>query len=171
MFEAMRRKERQITGEETEEILKNGEYGIFSSVGEDGYPYGVPVNYIFYNGRIYFHCAAQVGKKLDNLKFSDKACFTVVAQAEVFPQELSTRYQGRNLASPVRPLCPGVSRGDGKIPQKSDGGYRYRGAGPGTHDGQEKKIGKDPLTAAQFDRGLPPAASTGETHVPGDPRQ
>ena len=43
MFEAMRRKERQITGEETEEILKNGEYGIFSSVGEDGYPYGVPV--------------------------------------------------------------------------------------------------------------------------------
>lgn len=30
----MRRKERQITGEETEEILKNGEYGIFSSVGK-----------------------------------------------------------------------------------------------------------------------------------------
>ena len=77
MFEAMRRKERQITGEETEEILKNGEYGIFSSVGEDGYPYGVPVNYIFYNGRIYFHCAAQAGKKLDNLEFSDKVCFTV----------------------------------------------------------------------------------------------
>ena len=104
MFEAMRRKDRQMNGEETAEILKNGEYGIFSSVGEDGYPYGVPVNYIFYNGRIYFHCAAKVGKKLDNLKFSDKACFTVVAQAEVLPQELSTRYQSARVFGRARRL-------------------------------------------------------------------
>ena len=113
MFETMRRKDRQMNGEETAEILKNGEYGIFSSVGEDGYPYGVPVNYIFYNGRIYFHCAAKVGKKLDNLKFSDKACFTVVAQAEGLPQELSTRYQsalvfGRALCARFAPEYPEV---------------------------------------------------------------
>ena len=107
MFEAMRRKDRQMNGEETAEILKNGEYGIFSSVGEDGYPYGVPVNYIFYNGRIYFHCAAKVGKKLDNLKFSDKACFTVVAQAEVLPQELSTRYQSAMVFGRARRLEQG----------------------------------------------------------------
>lgn len=93
MFEKMRRKDRQLDLTQTEEILSRGEYGIFSSVGEDGYPYGTPVNYIFYNGRIYFHCAAHSGKKLRNLEYCDKVCFTVVLQAEVLPQELSTRYQ------------------------------------------------------------------------------
>ena len=44
MNEKMRRKDRKTTEERAYEILKNGEYGILSTIGEDGYPYGVPVN-------------------------------------------------------------------------------------------------------------------------------
>ena len=42
MNEKMRRKDRETTEERAYEILKNGEYGILSTIGEDGYPYGVP---------------------------------------------------------------------------------------------------------------------------------
>ena len=87
MFDEMRRGDRRLSNLETESILSAGEYGVLSTVGEDGYPYGVPVNYIYRNGRIYFHCAALQGKKLKNIQFSDKVCFTVVTQAEVLPRE------------------------------------------------------------------------------------
>ena len=43
MNEKMRRKDRETTEERAYEILKNGEYGILSTIGEDGYPYGVPL--------------------------------------------------------------------------------------------------------------------------------
>ena len=39
MNEKMRRKDRETTEERAYEILKNGEYGILSTIGEDGYPY------------------------------------------------------------------------------------------------------------------------------------
>lgn len=64
MFYEMRRKDRLLTEKEAKEILSEGEYGVLSTIGEDGYPYGVPVNYVYLNDSIYFHCAADVGHKL-----------------------------------------------------------------------------------------------------------
>ena len=55
MFAEMRRQDRKLTREEAETILRDGQYGILSTTGEDGYPYGVPVSYAYENGKIYFH--------------------------------------------------------------------------------------------------------------------
>ncbi len=107
MFDEMRRSDRRLSNLETESILSAGEYGVLSTVGEDGYPYGVPVNYIYRNGRIYFHCAALQGKKLKNIQFSDKVCFTVVTQAEVLPRELSTRYESAVIFGRARRVGEG----------------------------------------------------------------
>ena len=52
MNEKMRRKDRETTEERAYEILKNGEYGILSTIGEDGYPYGVPVNFAVEGNKI-----------------------------------------------------------------------------------------------------------------------
>ena len=56
MFRKIRRKEKQLTLEECHEILIKAEYGTLATIGADGYPYAVTVNYVFYNGSIYFQC-------------------------------------------------------------------------------------------------------------------
>lgn len=89
----MRRKDRQCDEQTAFEILKNADSGVFSTVGEDGYPYGVPVNHIVDGNKIYFHCAFNVGHKQENLKFSNKVCFTAVESSEVVPEKRLTRYR------------------------------------------------------------------------------
>ena len=93
MFREMRRSDREITENETESILAGGEYGVLSTVGSDGYPYGTPVNYVYRDKKIYFHCAKDVGHKIDNLRHCAKVCFTVVGNAEVTPETFSTKYE------------------------------------------------------------------------------
>ncbi|MDO4322627.1 MAG: pyridoxamine 5'-phosphate oxidase family protein [Lachnospiraceae bacterium] len=89
----MRRSERKLKNEDVFRILREGEYGVLSTCGEDGYPYGVPVNYAFTNDRIVFHCAPGVGHKLKNLEFCEKVSFTVVGQHEVEAAGFTDRYE------------------------------------------------------------------------------
>ena len=73
----MRRKEKMISREEILEVLASAEYGILSTVGADGMPYGTPVNFAYADDAIYFHCAKE-GHKLSNLKSNNSVCFTAV---------------------------------------------------------------------------------------------
>lgn len=88
----MRRKEKMISREEILEVLASAEYGILSTVGADGMPYGTPVNFVYADDAIYFHCATE-GHKLSNLEASDKVCFTVVDSVELMPEKFNTKYR------------------------------------------------------------------------------
>ncbi len=92
MFREMRRKDKALTNNEMLEILQTAEYGILSTIGEDGYPYGVPVNYVYHNNKIYFH-AALTGHKLDNIAFNEKVSFCVVKDVELMPDDFNTKYK------------------------------------------------------------------------------
>lgn len=92
MFREMRRKDRLLSNEETIEILKGGEYGVFSILGDNDYPYGVPISYVYHNGAIYFH-SAKAGHKIESILNNEKASFTVVRNTEVLPGEFSTKYE------------------------------------------------------------------------------
>lgn len=92
MFKEMRRKDRSIDKEQAIKLLENGQYGVLSTVGENGYAYGVPLNYIYYSGNIYFHCAAE-GSKLDNIAYNNKVSFCVVGNTEPVPDKFSYRYE------------------------------------------------------------------------------
>ena len=78
MFRKMRRFNQQITDAECIEILKNTKRGVLSLLGEDGYPYGIPIDhwYCEEEGRIYFH-GAKEGHKIDAIKACDKASYCV----------------------------------------------------------------------------------------------
>jgi hypothetical protein len=93
MFEAMRRKDRSLDEMTANEILLQGEYGVLSTVGENGYPYGVPLSYAYADGRIYFHAAANAGAKLKNMAYCDKVCFTVIGKTKVLPDQFGTLYE------------------------------------------------------------------------------
>ncbi len=92
MFKEIRREDRKIGPEEAIEILKKGEYGILSTVGEDGYAYGVPLNYVYVDNSIYFHCAKE-GHKLDNIKNNMRVSFCVVGETKPIPEKFTTRYE------------------------------------------------------------------------------
>ena len=87
----LRRKEKQITLEEAQALLTVSEHGILSTVDIDGQPYGVPLNYVYTNEAIYFHCALS-GHKIDNIDNNPKVSFCVVGYTEVLPAHFSTNY-------------------------------------------------------------------------------
>ncbi len=91
-FREMRRKDRQVFDDLITEILDKGEYGVLSVFGENGYPYGVPVNYIYQDKSVYFHCA-KTGHKLDAIRDNEKVSFCVVTDTELIPEDFSTIYK------------------------------------------------------------------------------
>lgn len=78
MFREMIRKKRQLPEAECVEILKTQLRGVLSVLGDEGYPYGMPMNHYYCeeDGKIYFH-GGQTGHKIDAMKRCDKASFCV----------------------------------------------------------------------------------------------
>jgi len=92
MFREMRRSKQQLSNEECIAILEKGTSGVLAVEGDDGYPYAVPLSYVFWNGQIIFHCATS-GHKLDALKRNEKASFCVIGQDDVVPEKFTTAYR------------------------------------------------------------------------------
>ena len=88
----MRRKDRQMTEEDSVGLLKAGNYGILSTVNSDNSAYGIPLSYVYVDGLIYLHCALE-GRKIDNIIYNPKICFTVVSDVEPLPSAFSTKYK------------------------------------------------------------------------------
>ena len=78
MFREMLRKKQQLSREECIEILKEEPRGVLSVLGDDDYPYGMPVNqyYCEEDGKLYFH-SGKKGHKIDAMRRHDKASFCV----------------------------------------------------------------------------------------------
>ena len=92
MFREMRRAAQALSQEECEEILVRRGEGVLAVSGDDGYPYAVPLNYVYAGGKLIFHCA-KVGNKMDAMKSCDKVSFCVIDAADVVPEEYSTAYR------------------------------------------------------------------------------
>lgn len=81
MFRELARKKLQLPQEMCIALLKEQPRGVLSVLGDDGYPYGVPMDH-WYNeadGCLYFHSGKQ-GHKVDAMKRHDKASFCVFDQ-------------------------------------------------------------------------------------------
>ncbi len=78
MFREMRRIKRQVSQEDCLKILKEEKRAAFSVIGEDGYPYSLPVDFYYDEDdqAVYIHTASE-GHKIDALKSNNKVCFTV----------------------------------------------------------------------------------------------
>lgn len=105
MFREMRRVDRKLSEADAADILLKGEYGILSTVSEDGYAYGVPVSYIYMKDAIYFHCALE-GHLLENCKFNPKASFCVVGATEILAEKFSTNYESVIVFGIIKEVLP-----------------------------------------------------------------
>lgn len=78
MFREVARVKQQLSRQECVELLKKEPRGVLSLLGDDGYPYGLPIDH-WYNeedGCIYFHSGTK-GHKIDAMKACDKASFCI----------------------------------------------------------------------------------------------
>ena len=77
MFRKMRRFKQAVPEAECRQILSEEKRGVFSVIGDNGYPYSLPVNFYYdeRDNRIYFH-GAKEGHKVDAIQNCDKVCFT-----------------------------------------------------------------------------------------------
>ena len=78
-FRPMRRYKQQISEEKCIEILETQPRGILSMIGDNGYPYGIPLDhwYSASDNKLYFHCAKE-GHKLDSIVRCDKVSYCVM---------------------------------------------------------------------------------------------
>ena len=88
MFRPVRKKANEISVEEAKKLLRESRRGVLAVNGDDGYPYAVPINYLYDEETqvIIFH-GSKVGHKVDALKRSDKVCFTVYGNETVETDE------------------------------------------------------------------------------------
>ena len=103
MFREMRRKRQALTQAQCQAILEQGSCGVLALSGDGGYPYAVPLSYLYHQGKLYFHCAKS-GHKLDALRREPKASFCVVAQDQVAPLEYTTLYRSVIVFGRLREL-------------------------------------------------------------------
>ena len=79
MFRPMRRFKQQLSQEECAELLQSEPRGVLAVLGDEDYPYAVPLDFVYHEGSLYFHGAGE-GHKLDALRRHDKASFCVMDQ-------------------------------------------------------------------------------------------
>ena len=79
MFRKMARIREQIPNEECIEILKTQLRGVLSVLGDDDYPYGIPINHYYCeaDGKLYFHGGTK-GHRIDAMRSHGKASFCVL---------------------------------------------------------------------------------------------
>lgn len=92
MFREMRRKKQQLPQEICADILYQGASGVLALYGDGGYPYAVPISYVYDGEKVYFHCA-KYGHKLDAIKREPKASFCVIDQDQIIPEEYTTYFR------------------------------------------------------------------------------
>ena len=91
MFREMRSKANMLTNEEVENILKTSPNGTLALYGENGYPYSVPVNFVYSDGKIYFHGAAE-GYKLDCMKKDPHVSFSGIGKDDIAKENFTTLF-------------------------------------------------------------------------------
>lgn len=91
-FRKMRRSRQQLSKSECDAILSMATSGTLALLGDNGYPYAVPISYVYTDGKLYFH-SAKTGHKVDAIRQCDKASFCVIDADDVHPSEFTTYFR------------------------------------------------------------------------------
>ena len=92
MFRPMRRNRQLLAETEVKTILSRCSHGILACQGDDGYPYAVPLNYVYVDDRIYFHAAAS-GHKIDAIQRQPKVSFAIVDEDRIVSAEYTSYFR------------------------------------------------------------------------------
>lgn len=80
----VRRTDRVLADEAARETLARGFCGRLATVGADGYPYCVPLLYVWMDGEVWVHNTRARGHLRANVEHDARVCFEVDEPGEVF---------------------------------------------------------------------------------------
>lgn len=92
MFRPMRRRKQRLPAAETMEILQSCTSGVLAVLGDNDYPYAVPLSYAYEDGKLFFHFA-KTGHKVDSLLKNSKVSFCVIKTDEVIEKTFTTHFR------------------------------------------------------------------------------
>ncbi len=91
-FRTMRRNRQQLSPEECIQILTEATSGVLALLGDNDYPYAIPLSHVYADGKIYFHSATE-GHKIDAIRHQDRASFCVIEKDDVHGKEYTTFFR------------------------------------------------------------------------------
>jgi uncharacterized protein len=92
MFREMRRKKQLLSTAETIEIFQSCTSGVLAVLGDNGYPYAVPLSFAYKDGRLFFHFAKE-GHKIDSITRNNRVSFCVIKTDNVIQKKLTTHFR------------------------------------------------------------------------------
>ena len=78
MFREMRRKKQALSEEECVNILINEPRGVLAVLGDNDYPYAVPLSHVYVDGKIYFHGTVMESHLRDSIERHEKVSYCVI---------------------------------------------------------------------------------------------
>ena len=82
----------QLKEEDLDKVMQRCTAGTLACIGDEGYPYSVPLSYVYHNGKIYFH-SAKLGHKMDSIKANPKVSFSVIEEDTIVSAEYTTYFR------------------------------------------------------------------------------
>lgn len=99
----MRRFKQALTTEEIKEILTKNTSGVLALIDKEGFPYAVPLSYVFHGNSLYFH-GAKTGHKMEAMLSNPKASFCIIDQDQVVSERFTTFYRSALVFGTMRIL-------------------------------------------------------------------
>lgn len=109
MKREMRRIKQLLPEEKTAEIMERNTAGVLAVKDDEGYPYAVPISYVYADGKVYMHSAKE-GHKVDAVKNYDKASFCVIDKDQIVPEEYTTYFRSAIAFGKVRLIEEGEEK-------------------------------------------------------------
>ena len=92
MFRDMRRSKQSLSFEDTMAVMDRCTNGVLACLGDEDYPYAVPLSYVYFKEKIYFH-SAKAGHKIDAIMKNPKVSFSVVDEDKVVSEKYTTYFR------------------------------------------------------------------------------
>lgn len=88
----MRRDKQLLSTEDTAAVMDRCTNGVLACLGDEDYPYAVPISYVYFNNRIYFH-SAKSGHKIDAITKNSKVSFSVIDEDTIESDKYTTYFR------------------------------------------------------------------------------
>lgn len=109
MFRQMLKIKQLLTAEDLQAVMDRCTAGTLACIGDEGYPYSVPLSYVYHDGKIYYH-SAKVGHKMDAIRANPKVSFSVIDEDTIVSAEYTTYFRSAIAFGKAR-----ITEGDERI--------------------------------------------------------
>ncbi|MDD2497879.1 MAG: pyridoxamine 5'-phosphate oxidase family protein [Desulfitobacteriaceae bacterium] len=92
MIRKMRRGKQILLMEDTVAIMNRCSNGVLACLGDEDYPYAVPLSYVYFNDKIYFH-SAKAGHKIDAITKNPKVSFSVIDEDTILSEKYTSCFR------------------------------------------------------------------------------